>query len=213
MACRTRLAGDRSPHQGGGLCESGGPGSARGPGRRDGNSASARRSGCAAVRNAAGYAKRVQATKKQYDDAVALLQPQHYQQALKQLDAIAATVPAGYRDLAQRRSEARTALRDESGRQYAAGQQAEQNGDFAAAQQRYERAHELDPSHDVSGDIARLADQKARLGHDACTRAGALYLVGHNTEAAALYNKVVQLLPDTDPVQEAKDRLATIKDR
>ena len=83
----------------------------------------------------------MQAMKKRYEDALALLPAQHYQQALREFDAIAAIVPAGYRNLAQRRTEARAALRAESAQRYTAGQQAEQKGDFAAALQHYQRAH------------------------------------------------------------------------
>ncbi|MGH9411027.1 MAG: FHA domain-containing protein, partial [Vicinamibacterales bacterium] len=139
------------------------------------------------------YGRRVQAKKKEYDDALALLQAQHYQQALKAFDAIAATVPAGYLDVAQRRSDARAALHDESARQYAAGQQAEQNGDFANALQRYQRAHDLDASRDVSADVARVNDQKTRLGHEACESGKANFMEGRNPEAAAQFSKVLQL--------------------
>ncbi|HEY3884305.1 MAG TPA: FHA domain-containing protein [Vicinamibacterales bacterium] len=160
------------------------------------------------------YGRRMQAKKQEYDDALALLQAQHYQQALKAFDAIAATVPAGYLDVAQRRSDARAALRDESGRQYAAGQQAEQNGDFANALQRYQRAHDLDASRDVSADVARVNDQKTRLGHEACANGDAFFLVSRNTDAAAQYLKVVQLLPETDMCyKNAKARLLQINGR
>jgi tetratricopeptide (TPR) repeat protein len=160
------------------------------------------------------YARRVQAMKKRYDDAVALLQAQHYVQALKEFDAIAPIVPAGYRDLVQRRSDARAALRDEAARQYAAGQQAEQKNDFASALQHYQRVHEIDASHDVSGDIARVNDTKSRLGHTACTNGNANYLVSRNADAAAQYSKVLELLPESDPCyKQAKDRLAIINRR
>jgi hypothetical protein len=77
--------------------------------------------------------------------------------------------------------------------------------------QHYQRAHDLDASHDVSADLARINDQKARLGHDACDKGDANFLVNRNAEAAAQYAKVVQLLPDTDACyKKAKDRLALI---
>lgn len=158
------------------------------------------------------YNRRVQAMKKQYEDAVALLQQQHYQQALKAFDAVAAGVPAGYLDLAQQRSSARDALRSESQRQYQAGQQAEQSGDFAGALQHYQRVHDLDPSRDVSADVSRVNDQRTRLGHDACKSGDAYYMVSRNADAAAQYARAIQLLPESDDCyKRAKERVAQIK--
>ena len=158
------------------------------------------------------YRQRIQAMRKRYDDAVQLLQAQHYQQALREFDAIAGSVPAGYLDLAQRRADARAAIKDDSGKAYAAAQQAEQRGDWNAAIDRYQRAHDTDPTRDVTADIARITDQKARLGHEACSNANALFIVGHNAEAATQYAKVVDLLPSSDACYAtAKERLAVIK--
>jgi predicted component of type VI protein secretion system len=158
------------------------------------------------------YTKRVQGMHKRYDDAVTLLQGQHYQQALKEFDAIATVVPPGYIELAQRRAEARGALKDESNRAYVAGQQAEQHADWNLAIERYQHAHEVDPSRDVTSDMTRVNDQKLRLGHDACSAGDANYLVAHNTAAAAQYAQAVALLPPSDPCYAtAKQRLAEIR--
>lgn len=158
------------------------------------------------------YARRVQKMKDRYDAAVALVQAQHYRQALAEFDAIAGLVPAGYLDLAHQRSVARDGLRAESAREYAAGQQAEQGGDFATAIQHYQRTHDLDASRDVSPDITRVNDQKTKLGHDACSSGDAYFIENRNTDAAAQYTKVIQLLPETDPCYtKAKERLAIIR--
>lgn len=157
------------------------------------------------------YKARVQKMKDRYQAAVALLQPQHYRQALTELDAIAALVPAGYMDLTQRRAAAHDALHAESAREYAAGQSAEQSQDFATALQHYQRAHDLEASHDVSQDIARVNDLKTRLGHDACSSGDAYFIENRNVDAAAQYTKVVQFLSDPDPCYaRAKERLAII---
>ncbi len=158
------------------------------------------------------YTRRVAAMKKRYDDAVAELQGQHYQQALKEFDAIASGVPAGYLDLAQRRADARAGIKDEAARAYATGRQAEQQGDLNAAQQRYQRAHDMDASIDVTTDLARINAQKLSLGQQACKLGGANYSLNHNAEAAVQYQRVLDLLPETDPCYAvAKTRLAQIK--
>ncbi|HTI37704.1 MAG TPA: FHA domain-containing protein [Vicinamibacterales bacterium] len=158
------------------------------------------------------YTRRVAAMRKRYEDAAALVQGQHYQQALKELDAIAAAVPSGYLDLGKLRADARTGIKDEAAGVYASARQAEQQGDLNAALQRYERAHEMDSSIDVSTDTARVNDQKVKLGHQACTTGHANFALGHNADAALQYQRVLDFLPDSDPCYAiAKQRLAQIK--
>jgi tetratricopeptide (TPR) repeat protein len=158
------------------------------------------------------YARRVAAMRKRYEDAVALVQGQHYNQALKELDTIAAAVPAGYLDLAKVRADARGGIKDEASRTYASGRQAEQQGDLNAAVQRYQRAHDLDPSLDITADVARIDDQKVKLGHQACTTGDANFTLGHNADAGVQYQRVLDFLPETDPCYaKAKQRLAQIK--
>ena len=66
----------------------------------------------------------------------------------------------------------------------------------------------------MSGDVARVNDQKTRLGHDACAKGNAYFLVNRNTDAAAQYLKVVELLSESDPCyKQAKERLALINRR
>jgi tetratricopeptide (TPR) repeat protein len=157
------------------------------------------------------YVRRVQAMRKRYDDAVALLKAQKYQQALKEFDDIASAVPAGYVDLAQRRAEARNAIHDEANRAYAAGEQAEQHGDWNTAIQRYQRAHDID-ARDISADLARITETKTRQGREACAKGNAAFTLGRNGEAATQYELVVQLLPESDACYAtAKQRLATIR--
>ena len=158
------------------------------------------------------YTRRVAAMRKRYEDAVALVQGQHYSQALRELDAIAAAVPAGYLELAKARADARAGIKDEASRAYASGRQAEQQGDLTAAVQRYQHAHDLDASIDITSDVARVNDQKLKLGHQACTTGDANFVLGHNLDAAAQYQRVLELLPESDPCYaKAKQRLAQIK--
>jgi tetratricopeptide (TPR) repeat protein len=162
----------------------------------------------------ADYNRRVDEMHKRYDDAVAQMQALHYPQAKKAFDDISAQVPPGYLDLAQRRSDLQKTMQEESGRQFNQGQQAEQKEDFTSAVQHYQRARELDPSHDVSADVNRVTDKKVRRGHDACDKGNAFFSAFRNPEAAEQYSKVVELLPDSDPcVKTAKDRLQLINRR
>ena len=158
------------------------------------------------------YTRRVAAMRKRYEDAVALVQGQHYNQALKELDGIAAVVPSGYLELAKARADARAGIKDEASRAYASGRQAEQQGDLGAALQRYQHAHELDASIDITADVARVNDQKLKLGHQACTTGDANFVLGHNADAAVQYQRVLDFLPESDPCYaKAKQRLAQIK--
>lgn len=158
------------------------------------------------------YTRRIAAMKKRYEDAVALLQGQKYQQAVKELDAIASVVPAGYMDLAQRRADARTGIKDEAARVYATGKQAEQQADFNTALQRFQHAHDMDASIDITADVARLNDQKLKLGHQACQSGDANFVLGHNQDAAVQYQRVLDLVPESDACYaKARQRLAQIK--
>jgi predicted component of type VI protein secretion system len=144
------------------------------------------------------YTKRVAAMRKRFEDAAALLQGQHYQQAAKEFDAIAAVVPSGYLDLAQKRADTKAGMKDEASRVYASGRQAEQQGDLTGALQRYQRAHDADPSIDVTADVARVNSQKLTLGQQACKLGDANYALGQNAEATAQYQRVLEFLPDTE---------------
>ena len=158
------------------------------------------------------YRIRVDSVLKKYNDAVTLLLAQKHKAALSELDAIANTpgVPQGYKELAQRRTEARSGLREEATRAYTAGRQAEDRAEWNPAIAAYERAHDLD-SRDVSADVARVNAQKVKLGREACAVAAGKFSLGKNDEARANYNKVLELLPSSDPCYaEAKQKLTII---
>jgi len=154
------------------------------------------------------YTKRVAAMRKRFEDAVALLQGQHYQQASKEFEAIAAIVPSGYLDLAQKRADIKAGIKDEARAVYASGRQAEQQGDLNGALQRYQRAHDADPSIDVTADVARVNGQKLTLGQQACKLGDANYALGQNADATAQYQRVLELLPESDACYgRAKSRI------
>ena len=150
--------------------------------------------------------------RKRYDDAVALLQSQRYSQALREFEQIAGLVPQGYLELTQRRGEARNAIRDEARTAYTAGQQAEARSDWNVAIDRYQRAHDLDPARDVSGDIARVNDQRQKLGQQLCNAGLASFSLGKNADASEKLTKAVELLPSSDACYvKAKEALTRIR--
>jgi tetratricopeptide (TPR) repeat protein len=158
------------------------------------------------------YKARVNAMRKRYDDAVALLQGQRNSQALREFDAIgAAGVPQGYRELAQRRGEARSGLKDEANRNYTQGLLAEQRSDWNAAIDRFQRAHELDPARDISPDLARINEQKLKLGRQLCNDGLASFSLAKNADAAEKLTKAIELLPSSEPCYvKAKEALVRI---
>jgi predicted component of type VI protein secretion system len=157
------------------------------------------------------YKARVDGMGKRYEDAVALLQAQKYQQALTELNGIAGQVPPGYRDLAQRRGEARNGISEESNRAYAAAQQAEQRQEWKTALAQYQRAQTLDPARDVSADVARVNDARIKAGHQLCQTADAAFSLGHASDAIDRYNKALELLSSSDECYaRAKERLKTL---
>jgi len=158
------------------------------------------------------YKARVAVVRKRYDDAVALLQAGRFSQALREFEAIAAGVPTGYRELAQRRGEARNGITVEANRTYTAAQQAEARSEWNVAIERYQRVHELDPARDVNGDIARVNEQKLRLGQQLCNAGLASFSLGKDADASEKLNKAVDLLPSSDPCHaKAKEALARIR--
>jgi tetratricopeptide (TPR) repeat protein len=150
--------------------------------------------------------------RKRYDDAVVLLQAQRYSLALREFEAIAAGVPTGYRELAQRRGEARSGISAEANRAYAAGREAEARSDWNVAIERYQRARDLDPARDVSSEIARVNEQKLRLGQQLCNAGLASNSLGKDADALEKLTKAVELLPSSDPCYaKAKEALAKIR--
>jgi tetratricopeptide (TPR) repeat protein len=155
----------------------------------------------------AAYQARVADLRKQYQDAITALRDQRFADALKVLDAL----PQGYRDVPQQRAAAQGGVRDAANRAYAAGRTAEQQQEWTTAIRAYQRARDLD-DRDVSADLTRITEQKTRIGQQACKDGQAQYLYGRNSEAAAQFQKAIELLPPNDPCYTtARDRLAAIR--
>jgi tetratricopeptide (TPR) repeat protein len=93
------------------------------------------------------------------------------------------------------------------------GNKAELDGDYASAQKHYQRALQLDPRSTAAADAARRLMQRMRGdGEDAFKRAKAAESAGHKSDAIALYEKALTLLPADDAsAKMARDSLAALK--
>lgn len=93
------------------------------------------------------------------------------------------------------------------------GNKAEMSGDYANATKQYERAAQLDPDSTSAPDAMRRL--KARMqseGEDVFKRARQYDALGRATDAIAMYEKVLLLLPpDHANAKTAKERLAALK--
>jgi predicted component of type VI protein secretion system len=145
------------------------------------------------------YKARVTKMKSRYSDAVALVQNQKYTDAIKELDAIDKLVPQGYMDLSQQRATAQTAIRNDAKAIYNNGRQAEARQSWNVAIQLFQRAHDVDPTINVAADVERIKEQKAKLGQQACADGRAAFALGHTAEAKTAFEKVIELLPQSDP--------------
>ena len=158
------------------------------------------------------YQKRMDAMRARYDNAVSMLQKRAYLQAARELDQIRKEVPSGYLELAQRLEAARSGIKDDARRSFDAARTAEDRGDFDTATDAYRRAHDLDPSIQVDLPLQRIADQKLRLGKAKCEEGKVEFSYGNNAAAAAAFQEVIRLLPQSDPCYAiAKDRLAQLR--
>jgi tetratricopeptide (TPR) repeat protein len=157
------------------------------------------------------YGKRKLAMRQRYDDALSMIDRGEYPQAVAELEAIGGQVPAGYMQLAERLAQARDSIKQAAARSFDEGQAAEKNGTFDAALTAYRRAHALDPSILIDGPVQRIQDQKIRLGKKRCEEAKVAFSYGENTTAAAAFQDVVKLLPQSDPCYAlARDRLTQL---
>jgi tetratricopeptide (TPR) repeat protein len=158
------------------------------------------------------YKARVAAMTKKYDDAVAVLGSQKYEQALTLFNQIMAEVPTGYRDLAQRRAEARAGMRAEAKAAFGAAAAAEKNEDYDGAIGQYRRAHQLDPTIQVDETIQRVNERKVDLGRRKCTEGLAVLALGNATDAIPLLLDAVRLLPQADACSmKARDALQRLR--
>jgi hypothetical protein len=144
------------------------------------------------------YKARIAAMRKKYEEALAVLASQKYVAAIRALDEIVPQVPTGYLDLAQRRDEARTAIRAEAKTIFDAAQTADQKNDFDTALDGYRRAHVLDQSLQVDALIQRIMDRKLAIGRKRCNDGQVEFSYGNNAAAIAAFQDAVKYLPQSD---------------
>ena len=146
------------------------------------------------------YKARIAAMRTKYDEVIALLENNRYQQALTLIDDIATQVPVGYLDLAKRREEARAGIRAEGRKLFEAGQAADKRDDFEAAENSYRRAVALDPA--LQGQVVAatksMTERKTALGQKVCKEGRVQHTFGNNAEAIRLLQEAVRLLPQSD---------------
>jgi tetratricopeptide (TPR) repeat protein len=145
------------------------------------------------------YKARVAAMNKKYDDAVAVLANQKYQQALSLFNEIMSEVPSGYRELAQKRDEARAGIRSEAKTAADAGQAAENRGDLDNAIELYRRARQLDANPQYDAALQRVNDRKLEAVRTKCNQASVNVAYGSTSPAdVAALREAVRVLPASD---------------
>jgi hypothetical protein len=158
------------------------------------------------------YKGRVQAMTKRYEDALAFLTDKKYQQALNLLIEIQNEVPSGYRELTQRRDEARAAIRAEGKTALSAAEVAEKAGDLDTAWDQARRARQLDPGPQTEAVAQRIAGARAALGRKKCDEGKVAFLYRDSASAIPALQDAIRLLPPNDPcVATAKEYLQKLK--
>ena len=148
------------------------------------------------------YKARIAAMSKKYDDAVALLTGQKYIQAMAALNDIVSDVPSGYRELQQKRDEARNAIRAEAKGLFDNAQAADGRDNYEAALDGYRRAHQLDQSIQIDALVQRVIERKAAAGKKKCGDGKVAFAFGDSTAATAAYEQAVRLMQGTPAVSD-----------
>jgi pSer/pThr/pTyr-binding forkhead associated (FHA) protein/tetratricopeptide (TPR) repeat protein len=144
------------------------------------------------------YKARVAIMNKKYDDAVAVLATQKYQQALSLFNELVPEVPSGYRELAQKRDEARAGVRAEAKALLDAAQAADKRDNYDTAIDQYRRAHQLDPSLQIDAAVQRVIERKVALGRQKCSEGKVAFSLGDSATAGPALQEAVRLLQGTN---------------
>lgn len=158
------------------------------------------------------YKARIAVARKKYDDAVAVLNSQKYQQAMALFNELTNEVPSGYLELQQQREAARAGMRAEGKAALETAQAADARDNYDQAIAGYRNAHQLDPSIQVDALIQRVTDRKLALGRKKCTDGTTDFAIGNTSAAVSELTDALRLLPQSDPCYaKAKDALQKIQ--
>lgn len=141
------------------------------------------------------YKARVAVMNKKYEDALAALADKKYQLALNLLMEIQNEVPSGYRDLAQRRDEARNGLRADAKSALTSAESAEGREDLDSAWEQIKRARQLDPNNaQVEAAYQRIQSARLALGRTKCNEGNIAKIYGQTSKAQTAFQEAVKLL-------------------
>jgi pSer/pThr/pTyr-binding forkhead associated (FHA) protein/tetratricopeptide (TPR) repeat protein len=158
------------------------------------------------------YKARMDAAKKKYDDAVAVLASQKYTQAWTLFNELMNEVPSGYLELQQRRDEARAGMRAEGKIALTAAEAAENRGDLDTAWDQVRRARQLDPGPQTDAAAQRISNSRTTLGRKKCDEGKVAFLYRDSATAIPALQEAIRLLPANDPcVATAKEYLQKLK--
>jgi tetratricopeptide (TPR) repeat protein len=165
-----------------------------------------------AAAEAAAAKTRARELQQRYTRAKAALSGGDYAAAINGLEAVLAVDPA-YPDAAEALQTARAGARTAAQQAVEAGARAEAAGDYGAAINQYLFALQLDPSSAAAaGAVPRARGRMQVEGEDAYKRGRQYDALGRVSEATAMYEKAVKLLPPDHPnVKLARERLVALR--
>jgi serine/threonine protein kinase len=158
------------------------------------------------------YAARLEAMRKRYDEAVALLSSGAYHKSDQAFTAIVSEASDRYLEAGKLLRESKDNLRQIALKMYAEARGLESRGEFDKAITTFLQAAATSPDIVVVGDIQRVVASKTALGEKMCLEGRANYAVRQAAVALQAYEEALRLLPsDNKCYAEAKERVALLR--
>ncbi len=155
----------------------------------------------------ADYQARLTAMRKRYDDAVAAAGRGPGRSVITAFEGIARDATPRYLKVADMLAEARREYRATALHVMAEARELASKERWNDALQRFGQAKDIDPSISIDAETAKINETKTAAGRTACTRARQAMTYAP-ADAPALYRRVIELLPSSDPCHvEAKQRV------
>jgi len=135
-----------------------------------------------------------------------------YLAAISSLETILKADP-NYQDAGQMLDMAKAGARNAAQLAVDTGAKSEMAGDYDTAVRQYEQALQLDPSSQPAADaMKRVRARMQADGEDAFKRARQFDALGRSSDAIAMYEKAIKLLPpDHASAKTARERLAALR--